>query len=260
MAVELNKHRLAENRLLQSEKISSLGRLAMGLAHEINNPLANALMHLELLRHSEGVADSGTLTRLKTIESNVTRAMAIAKDLLNFSRAESAAFTELNIHDALDCVLSLLEHRMRSIRVQTFYCLEMPQVSGIGSKLEQVFMNLIQNAIDAMPQGGDLLLMTEALDHGIMVTVRDSGPGIPPALRPKVLETFFTTRHASGGIGLGLTVVQSILAQHRGTLILTDAPEGGLDAIVTLPYRPTSAAQDGANGTENTTVLPPATA
>lgn len=121
MAGELQKHRRNENRLLQSEKISSLGRLAIGLAHEINNPLANAAMHLEMLRLTLGSCHEGFLERVTSIERNVDKAMTIAKDLLNFSRPEPPAFSRLHIHDSLECVLSLLEHRLTRIRVERHF-------------------------------------------------------------------------------------------------------------------------------------------
>lgn len=99
-------------------------------------------------------------------------------------------------------------------------------------------MNLIQNAIDAMPHGGELVIETSADPDHVLVQIRDSGPGIPIALRQKVMETFFTTRLEQGGVGLGLTVCQGIVTQHKGTLSLEDAPEGGVSAVIRLPVHP----------------------
>ncbi|MBF0272302.1 MAG: HAMP domain-containing protein [Magnetococcales bacterium] len=235
MAAELRKHRRTENRLMQTEKISSLGRLAIGLAHEINNPLANASMHLELLRLTLGSCHQGLKERLESIERNVSKAIVIAKELLNFSRPDPPAFALLHVHDALECVLSLLDHRLHGIRVRKAFAPDLPRIHGIGGKIEQLFMNLIQNAIEAMPHGGELWVVTHSQPDTITVIIRDSGPGIPVTMRQKVMETFFTTRHEEGGVGLGLTVCQGVLSQHGGTLTLDDAPEGGLAAVVTLP-------------------------
>ncbi|MEO5378751.1 MAG: ATP-binding protein [Magnetococcus sp. DMHC-6] len=238
MAEALRERLRLEHMLLESEKISSLGRLAMGLAHEINNPLANATLQLEMLRLQLGSCHVGLVDRLDHIDKNIFKAMAIAKDLLNFSRPQPQTFSLLNVHDALECVLSLLEHRLREVAIHKEFDPLLPEVLGIGGKLEQVFMNLIQNAIEAMPHGGRLVIRTHAEPEVVVVTISDSGPGIPNNLRHKVMETFFTTRHEEGGVGLGLTVCQSILNQHGGRLSLTDASEGGVAAVVRLPIQP----------------------
>ncbi|MBF0627251.1 MAG: HAMP domain-containing protein [Magnetococcales bacterium] len=241
MALAVRERERVWDLLRQTEKMSSVGRLAIGLAHEVNNPLANVMLHLEMLEMEHSDSGSELVTRLAVIRRNVERAMAITRELLSFSRPDRPEFGPVSLHDAIDGVLVLLGQRLRSITVRLEYDPELPEVSGLSGKLQQIFMNLIQNALEAMPHGGVLVIATGRDGEAwACVEVRDSGPGIPASLSGKVLEPFFTTRVESGGVGLGLTVCQSIVDQHGGRLEFDPlpAPEGGLRVIVRFPLNP----------------------
>ncbi|MBF0341213.1 MAG: HAMP domain-containing protein [Magnetococcales bacterium] len=238
MAQALRERERVGDLMRQSEKMSSLGRLAIGLAHDVNNPLANAVLNLEVMEMELTDHHPPEMhSRVAMIRRNVEKAMAITRELLNFSRPDLPGFTTVALHDAIDGVLLLLGQRLRSIRVDLQYDPELPEVLGMSGKLQQVFMNLIQNAIEAMPHGGLLVIRTSLEERWGVVEIRDSGPGIPPSLCGKVLEPFFTTRVEEGGVGLGLAVCQSIVEQHGGMLVLDtrSAPEGGLRVVVRIP-------------------------
>ncbi|MBF0270473.1 MAG: HAMP domain-containing protein [Magnetococcales bacterium] len=246
MAQALRERQKVEDHLRQSEKMSSLGRLAIGLAHEVNNPLANASINLEVLEMDPTCHPTELVARLAVVRRNIEKAMSITQELLSFSRPDRPEFAPVVLHDALDGVLMLLGQRLRPFAVRLNYDPDLPEILGLSGKIQQVFMNLIQNTIEAMPHGGELVITTGQEAEWVFVELRDSGPGIPPALCSKVREPFFTTRMEMGGVGLGLTVCQSIMDQHGGRLELDPhpAPEGGLRAIVRFPKTESIAASD----------------
>lgn len=237
MAQALRERQRVESLLRESEKMSSLGRLSIGLAHEVNNPLANAVVNLEVLENELAEQAPAHIERCAVVRRNVEKAMTITRELLNFSRPDLPSMGPVQLQDAIDGVILLLGQRLRSIRVRLDHDEDLPEVMGMSGKLQQVFMNLIQNAIEAMPHGGELVIASRLETEWVRIDIRDSGPGIEPALCSKVMEPFFTTRIERGGVGLGLTVCQNILDQHGGSLVFdtTPAPEGGLRAIVRLP-------------------------
>ncbi|MEO5348201.1 MAG: ATP-binding protein [Magnetococcus sp. YQC-3] len=199
MAVALRERTRLENLLQETEKMSSLGRLAIGLAHEVNNPLANALVNLEVMEMEQKESGHAPDPRLDVLRRNIERAMSITLELLNFSRPDVPDMAGVDLHDTLDGVLVLLGLQLRHVTVHRRYAPDLPEVNGVVGKLQQVFLNLFRNAIEAMPLGGELLVTTLHGDEWVQVEIRDNGPGIPPALYTKVLEPFFTTRVERGG-------------------------------------------------------------
>ncbi|MBF0460842.1 MAG: HAMP domain-containing protein [Magnetococcales bacterium] len=237
MVIALGERHRVETLVWQSEKMSSLGRLAIGLAHEIVNPLASATLHLELLREKLSGQSAAILDNLDVIDRCMTRVSGIARDLLTFSRPKGSDALPVHVHDLIEVVLVLVGNQLKGVEVVRQFAPDLPDILGVAGKLDQLFMNLIRNALESMPQGGMLVLTTAVEEDAVEVVVRDSGAGIAPHLREKVLEPFFTTRQDRGGVGLGLSVCQEVVNQHGATMTLGDAPEGGLMVVLRFPLK-----------------------
>ncbi len=225
-----------EQLLHQAETRSQVGQLALGMAHEINNPLANAVMNLQLLSLELRSIPDPTRAKhlLEVIDRNLGRAVGITRELLSFSRPQEISLSPINVQDSLDGALLLMEPRMQGVRISRTAA-AVPDVLGLYGKLEQLFVNLLQNAVDAMPEGGEIRITTEYRDGWVSVLIRDTGCGVPEALRGRLGEPFFSTKKDGVHVGLGLTICNSIVSQHGGTLVLEPAAGGGTQAQVRLP-------------------------
>jgi two-component system NtrC family sensor kinase len=222
--------------IMHAEKLSSLGRLAAGIAHEINNPLTNASLGIETLRESvkgNGMEDK-IVGKLDAVERNIDKAAVIASELLQFARQKEPVFVPMNIHDAIKGALSLLRHRVRNVAVSQDFR-PVPAVFGDADKLERVFINILSNALEAMPDGGEISIRTEQADGFVVVRISDNGPGISKEDLHKVLEPFFTTKEVGMGTGLGLAICYGIISQHHGTIDITNAPVRGTVVTIKLP-------------------------
>lgn len=208
-----------EDQLVQNEKLTSIGLLAAGVAHEVNTPLAVISSYSQMLRKQMGTGDPG-YKLLEKITAQTFRASEIVNNLLSFSRMNAAEFTAVNIHKIIDETLSLLEHPLKKarIRVQSDLVASTPTVVGNAGKLQQVFLNLFLNARDAMPEGGVLEIRTSVVDDRIEIVVRDSGVGISREHMKKIYDPFFTTKTAGKGTGLGLSVSYGIVHEHGGSI------------------------------------------
>ena len=225
-----------EQLLHQAETRSQVGQLALGMAHEINNPLANAVMNLQLLGlELRGLPDPARANHLlEVIDRNLGRAVGITRELLSFSRPQQLSLSPINVQDPLDGALLLMEPRLKGVRISRA-ATAVPDVLGLYGKLEQLFVNLLQNAVDAMPEGGELQISSEYQDGWVSVRIKDSGCGVPEALRDRIGEPFFSTKKDGVHVGLGLTICNSIVSQHGGSLVLEPAEGGGTLASVRLP-------------------------
>lgn len=224
--------------LVQAEKLSSLGQLAAGIAHEINNPLANASLGVQTLKHrlnGEG-PDSDLVERLSEIEENIDRASVIAQELLQFSRTREKDYIPLNINDAIKGSLTLLQYKLQNIDIAEDLA-TVPDVMGDPVKLEQVFINVISNSIEAMPEGGKLSIGSRSRDGMIEVRVTDTGCGVSAENQARVFEPFFTTKDIGAGTGLGLSVSYGIVSQHHGSIELTSKPGGGATVTIRIPTK-----------------------
>jgi two-component system, NtrC family, sensor kinase len=232
----------ATDRMIVSEKLSSLGRLAASVAHEINNPLAGILTYAKLLLRT---LDDGTLAgadretvlkRLRLIERETERCSAIVRNLLDFARERPMTISDVSVNAALEEALALVTHQAKLQNVELVKDLgSMPLVSADFGQLRQAFVNIIINACDAMSRGGRLTIRTR-LDEAagqVEIIVSDSGAGIPAAIRSKVLDPFFTTKEK--GTGLGLSVVYGIVERHGGKLEIESEEGAGTSVAITLP-------------------------
>ncbi len=208
-----------EDQLIQNEKLTSIGLLAAGVAHEVNTPLAVISSYSQMLRKEIGPEDS-RYKLLEKITKQTFRASEIVNNLLNFSRTTATEFAEVDIHQVITETMSLLEHQFKRAQIQVAvdFAADHPVIFGNAGKLQQVFMNLFMNARDAMPEGGDLRIRTESVDGKLEVTVQDSGTGISRENIKKIYDPFFTTKAVGKGTGLGLSVSYGIVQEHGGNI------------------------------------------
>jgi hypothetical protein len=204
---------------VQAEKLSSIGLLAAGVAHEVNTPLAVITSNAQLLMRQMDPEDPRTRTLDKIIKQ-AFRASEIANNLLKFSRVGGSEYSDLDLNRVISETLSLVEPMLRAAKITVNSQLKtsLPPVSGNAGKLQQVFMNLIMNARDAMPRGGELTIATESENSSVHVEVADNGVGIPPDHLNKIFDPFFTTKGTSRGTGLGLAVTYGIMREHSGSI------------------------------------------
>ena len=208
-----------EDQLMQAEKLSSIGLLAAGVAHEVNTPLTVITSQAQMLARQMDPDDARARTLDKIIKQ-AFRASEIVNNLLKFSRVSGAEFSELDLNKVIRETLSLAEPMLKAskISLNTQFTSELPPVYGNSGKLQQVFMNLIMNARDAMPRGGELTLATERENSTVLVEVSDNGVGIPAEHLNKIFDPFFTTKSTSRGTGLGLAVSYGIIREHAGQI------------------------------------------
>jgi len=234
----------AHEHALHTEKMASIGKMAAVLAHEINNPLSGILTYAKLLHkwidrdaagHRKDICDS-----LDLIASESRRCGDLVKNLLTFSRTTPMNVQAVNLNPVIDRSLRLVQHQLdlASIQVQLQLDPDLPQVQCDAAQIEQVILALVLNALDAMPQGGNLWLTTSFAREPdrVSIVVRDDGSGIPAELLPRIFEPFLTTKETGRGVGLGLAISQSILERHRGTIEVQSQPGRGTTFTVTLPW------------------------
>lgn len=233
------------NRFAQSEKINAIGQLAAGIAHEINNPLANVQLNLELLKADLDQATDSALyqKRLVAIERNIDRASKIARELLAFSRETESPRELLSLNEVIESALFLLGARLKPYEV-TCDMVDTSPIKGLFWKLEEVFVNILLNAMDATPAGGQISIRTWQDNNEVKAEVCDSGSGIPPEIQDRIFEPFFTTKEVGKGTGLGLSICYGIMAAHGGRIDVSSKPHQG--TIMTLIF-PAGETPDGKN-------------
>ncbi len=227
-----------EETLQQSEKLSSIGLLAAGVAHEVNTPLTGVSSYTQMLLGMIPETDPKHAL-LQKVQKQTDRASNIVGNLLNFSRTGNAAeFTEIDINKLLDDTLQLLEPQLRKSQIEIVknYSIVPPKITGNAGKLQQVFTNLIINARDAMFAGGEIVLTTSFEDSDkIIVKVSDTGTGIEPENLAKIYDPFFTTKGVGSGTGLGLAVSYGIVQEHAGTIQATSEVGEGTTFRLVFP-------------------------
>ena len=225
-----------EEQLQISEKMASIGLLAAGVAHEVNTPLTGISSFTQMLLQNAEPDDPRTKV-LEKIERQTFRAAKIVNGLLNLARPAQVDSGPIELHGVVNDVLSLLEHQLRNGRIQVRKELmdSPPIVQGIEYKLQQVFLNLLLNARDAMPRGGWLTIATSLQDDAVSVEVSDTGSGIPPDHLSRIYDPFFTTKDIGKGTGLGLSITYGIIQEHGGTITCDSVVGQGTRFTLTLP-------------------------
>ncbi|HZC24340.1 MAG TPA: ATP-binding protein [Candidatus Binatia bacterium] len=233
----------AHEHALQTEKMASIGKMAAVLAHEINNPLSGILTYAKLLRKWTDREDCGAGRRpeihdsLDLIASESRRCGDLVRNLLTFSRATPMNLQPTDLNRVIEQSLRLVQHQadLAGIHVQPQLQQELPPVRCDAAQIEQVLLALIMNAMDAMPQGGNLWIISSSSDHRVQIVVRDDGAGIPPEILPRIFEPFLTTKETGRGVGLGLAISHSILERHNGTIEVQSEVGRGTTFTVILP-------------------------
>ncbi|HEX3558004.1 MAG TPA: response regulator [Pyrinomonadaceae bacterium] len=236
----------ANRAVARTEKLAAVGRLAAGVVHEINNPLATISACAEALesRVSEGIygADVEDLREyLQLIRGEAFRCKQITNGLLDFSRARAAEHAPVNVSEVVESAARLLAHQKRgvSIRIEVELAERLPLVSGDFGQLQQAVIILAENAVDAMPEGGTLTLRTlrdrEEESEAVVVEVRDTGQGIPVEIRERIFDPFFTTKEVGRGTGLGLAVCYGIVTEHGGRIAVDSTVGRGTVFRISLP-------------------------
>jgi signal transduction histidine kinase len=225
--------------LVQSEKLSSLGRLAAGISHEINNPLTNASLGIQTLKiklAGGDIAPEAVRNEIEAVEKNIDHASVIARELLQSYRKEGENFAPLNINSIIEGALKLLEYKMKDIVLERNDA-PVPDIMGDQGKLVQVFINVLTNSVEAMPKGGRIRISTVLKNDMVQVSVTDTGSGISKENLSRVFDPFFTTKEISQSAGLGLCISYGIIQQHRGVIEIFAAAAKGTTVIIKLPTR-----------------------
>ncbi|MEX2260390.1 MAG: ATP-binding protein [Bryobacteraceae bacterium] len=225
-----------ERRLVQADKLSSIGLLAAGVAHEVNTPLAVISTYAQML--AKQVAGDDQKSRLlEKIAKQTFRASEIVNSLLNFSRTSTTAFSPVQINRVIQETASLLEHQFsrNGVSVEMRLDPDLPPMSGNAGKLQQVCLNLFLNARDAMESGGLLEIATWSDHNGIQMEVADNGHGIAPENMHRIYDPFFTTKGSKKGTGLGLAVTYGIVHEHNGSIEVFRRPSGGASFRLAFP-------------------------
>jgi two-component system, NtrC family, sensor kinase len=237
----------AQARLVHNEKMASLGALAAVVAHEINNPLSGVLTYTKLVRKMMG--DSGPKPEriesihkyLKTMETETARCGNIVKNLLEFSRQSGVVTGEADVNDILERTLFLIAHKLelQSIRLSRELAAALPRPSGDADQIQQALLAILINAVEAMPEGGELkvatrLVQKEGEPHA-QIEIADTGVGIPEEVIDRLFEPFFTTKQDKKGVGLGLSVVYGIVRRHNGSIDVRSEVGQGTTFLISLP-------------------------
>lgn len=227
-------------KLYQSERLSALGSLLAGVAHELNNPLSVVVAQATLLE--EIATDAGTIKRGARIRGAAERCARIVKTFLAMARQRPPSRSAVNLNDLVEAALELLGYGLRTadLKVTTDLAPDLPVLSADPDQLSQVITNLIVNAQQALadregPRLLDIVTRFDSRTGMVRLSVSDNGPGVPSALRARIFEPFFTTKAVGMGTGIGLSVCYGIVASHRGTIEVGDSPAGGAAFIVLLP-------------------------
>ena len=239
------RERQLQKELSQASRLAAVGELASGVAHEINNPLTAVIGFSELLMSREVPED--IKQDLKIINENAQRVARIVKDLLTFARS-SPGLEHVDINSVVSTALNLHAYQMRvhNIEVVTQLAPDLPAITANRGQLEQVFVNIILNALDAMKKvqtERKLLIKTKRIGSFIRVTFKDTGPGIPLENLDKIFDPFFTTKRAGEGTGLGLSISYGIIKGYRGKIYARSKPDRGATLVVELPVGITAEGQ-----------------
>jgi len=225
-----------EEQMSQTEKLTSLGLLAAGVAHEVNTPLAVISNYIQMLAKQMPEGDPRQ-SIIEKIVKQTFRASEIVNNLLNFSRTGAAEAADVDVNRVVEETLSLVAHPLKTAHIQVVKELgqTLPPVRGSANKLQQVFLNLFLNARDAMPSGGMLEVRTAAHNGTVEIDVADTGSGIPREDIHRIFDPFFTTKASGRGTGLGLSVSYGIIKEHAGKIDVRSAPGKGTSFHVEFP-------------------------
>ncbi len=235
---DITERKRMEERIREADKLASIGQLAAGVAHEINNPLTIILGYIRLLLKKEAFLD-GMKEDLEVIHRNAQMCKKVVEDLLNFSRQKKPQYIEADIHNTLESVISVVENQFsrNGIVIARDFDLSIPPMLMDIDKMKQVYMNLLINAFQAIDSGGKIHVTTryDKTKEGALIVFSDNGRGIPKNIQPRIFEPFFTTKEPGKGTGLGLAVSYGIVKEHRGEISFESEEGKGTTFRIWLP-------------------------
>lgn len=235
---DITEKRRIENQLSQTEKLASIGQLAAGVAHEINNPLGVIKCYSNLIEKSSN-PDTQMFKDIKIIKKHTEQCKSVVESLLNFARISEPKKEKTDIHECIEEILSMLKREIlkEKITVIREFAADVPFIIVDIQKMKQVFMNLLMNAIQAIEQEGDITVRTTFRRKGnvVAIEVEDTGYGISESYINKIFDPFFTTKTAEKGTGLGLAVIYGIVKQHGGEIEVKSSPGNGSIFTILLP-------------------------
>jgi PAS domain S-box-containing protein len=237
ICVDISDRKRLESQLIQSEKMAAIGQLAAGIAHELRNPLAIVMNALYDLGQIVDADNAEAREDLRIAEEEIGRAQSIIKNLLEFSRESGAELERLDVNDLLSRTVQLMQKYLQNngVRVTTDLGVIPPCLANMNA-MRQIFLNLITNAVQAMPDGGELTLTTGTVGQNrVRVDVRDTGVGIPPEHLQDIFNPFYTTKDPGQGTGLGLSVVHTILQRYQGQIRVRSEVGAGTTFTIELP-------------------------
>jgi signal transduction histidine kinase len=216
-----------QQQLVTSEKLASVGLLSAGVAHEINTPLTGISSYVQMLQKK--MSGSPHAAILDKIEVQTDRVAKIVKSLLNFARNPSeSAFYQVELKESILGIISLIEYKLKNMNIALELNLDaLNPIRAQGEQLQQVFINIILNAMDAMPDGGTLSIELTRKNRTAVVKIRDTGTGIGQQHLPHIFDPFFTTKGIGKGTGLGLSISYAIIKEHEGHISVESSPGRG---------------------------------
>ncbi|MCC6477068.1 response regulator [bacterium] len=236
IARDMTEQRHLTQRLISSERLAATGRLASGIAHEINNPLQAIASHISAMRE-KGVRGEKFSDSVEIVSEALERIRSILRSLLDMHRVQSAPRVAVNLNEALQRVLTLLTQQIREAAVEVELQLDkdLPPVPAAASEMQQVMLNLIVNALDAMPGGGKLAIQSRVIENRAEILFTDTGVGMSADVQAKIFEPFASFKAQGGGTGLGLFIVRNILAAHGGEIEVKSKQGEGSEFIIKMP-------------------------
>lgn len=227
----------ARMHFIEADKLESIGRLAAGIAHEVKNPLMTITMAADYLAEIIPPTEPNSATVIQNLRAAIDRANRVINELLEFARPGALSLQPEDFHAVADRSLGFvkLEIARKHLAVVRDWCEPAPELLLDRNKMEQVLVNVLLNAIHAMPEGGKLSLRTSVNTAGFTAKIDDTGPGVSATHQAKLFEPFFTTKPPGEGAGLGLSVARQIIKLHGGELLLANRPGGGARVTIHIP-------------------------
>jgi PAS domain S-box-containing protein len=240
---DISERLATERAARQADRLAAIGRLAAGVAHEVNNPIGIIASRIELmlLEAPDHGLPSAVVSDLEVLHRHATRIAAITQKLLSFARQSPSEHTTVDLNAVVREALLFVERDLGhdGVRIHTALAEPLPPVRGDSSALQQVILNIVTNSRQAIGERGEIAVTTLHDKDEVRIIVRDSGPGIAPDILPKIFDPFFTTK--SDGTGLGLSITYGIVREHHGTVDVESRPGAGTTFTLTFPAAPTSA-------------------
>ncbi|MBC16955.1 MAG: histidine kinase [Desulfovibrio sp.] len=233
---EQERNRTKEQ-MFHTEKMATIGQLTASIAHEVNNPLGGVLLCFNNLMKGR-LDEDAHRQHVEVINSGLERIRTIMRDLLDYSRQSSLNIQQTDVSDVVHKSLSLLElfSKKRDVDIQVDLPEPLPLIQMDGAKIQQVFVNLLVNAIHATPDGGTITISGQAVEDSFTFLISDTGTGIAPEIQDRIFDPFYTTKDVGQGTGLGLAIAKSLIERHGGKLELRSSDSSGSVFAISFPY------------------------